>query len=441
MNAVRTSVNLNVMYDISLLGMGYLNPRCKTGLYRVTEQLLLELVKQQVIQLKTTGLNGLSTIWEDVSSLKYAQVEYPHLNKKFNSAWKSTLHLDPIYQSAATLQKRLIEQFYRSHPLAYTAAIGLQVPFKLFSKLDIKPNLDPTTFNVYHSPYFALPSRALLGKAARVLTIHDMIPVLFPQFFTAKIVRKFKKNLESIEPERDWIICNSNHTKQDFCHYSGMNPDRVFVTPLAAAKHFYPVKEAALIAHTLQRYAITQPYLLSLATLEPRKNLSLLVRCFLRLLEANPDWDLTLVLVGISGWKNTDIFQTVQQNPRLQSRIVFTGYVPDSDLSAIFSGALAFVYPSFYEGFGLPPLEAMQCGTPVITSNTSSLPEVVGSAGLLIDPSQEDELYQAIWTIVTDTALRSQLAQKSLERAKEFSWKKCAEQTVRVYQTAAQALA
>jgi glycosyltransferase involved in cell wall biosynthesis len=430
-------LDVSVIYDISLLGMGYLNPRCKTGLYRVTEQLLLALLEQPSLQLNVTGLNGLSSIWEDISALKYAQ-EQPGLDKRLSLAWKSNLHLGPLYQTAVELQRNLIHQFYRANPLAYTAAIGLQVPFKLFSKLDIQPNLEPATFNVYHSPYFALPDRALLGKAARVLTIHDMIPVLFPQFFTPKIVQKFKRNLASLEPDRDWVLCNSNHTKQDFCAYSGMDSDRVFVTPLAAAKHFHPINDPATIAPILQRYAVAQPYLLSLATLEPRKNLSFLIRSFLRLLETHPDWDLNLVLVGVCGWKNADIFQVVQQNPTLQSRVIFTGYVPDRDLSALLSGALAFVYPSFYEGFGLPPLEAMQCGTPVITSNTSSLPEVVGAAGLLIDPTQEDELCQAIWTLVTDATTRSQLAQQAIERASQFSWERCAAQTVDVYQMAAQ---
>ena len=433
-----SKLDLSVLYDISLLGMGYLNPRCKTGLYRVTEQLLLALIEQQSFQLKITGLNGLSSIWEDLSALKYTQTEHPGLEKRLSLAWKSNLHLDLLYRNAVALQKQLIHQFYRADSLAYTAAIALQVPFKLFSKLDIQSNLDPATFNVYHSPYFALPNRSLLGKAARVLTIHDMIPVLFPQFFTPKIVQKFKRNLASIEIDRDWIICNSNHTKQDFCDYSGMDSDRVFVTPLAAARHFHPIKDSAVTAPILQRYAISQPYLLSLATLEPRKNLSILIRSFLRLIETHPDWNLVLVLVGVSGWKNADIFQVVQQNPKLQSRVIFTGYVPDRDLSALLSGALAFVYPSFYEGFGLPPLEAMQCGTPVITSNTSSLPEVVGTAGILIDPTQEDELCQAIWTLVTNSTARSQLSQQAIERASQFSWDKCAEQTVDVYQVAAQ---
>jgi glycosyltransferase involved in cell wall biosynthesis len=141
--------------------------------------------------------------------------------------------------------------------------------------------------------------------------------------------------------------------------------------------------------------------------------------------------------VGVSGWKNNDIFKTAQETPILKNRIIFTGYIPDEDLSAIYSGATAFIYPSLYEGFGLPPLEAMQCGTPVITSNTSSLPEVVGDAGIMINPTDEDALCQAILTIIQDSQLRKTLSEKGRERAQQFSWAKCAEETVKVYQIAA----
>lgn len=213
-----------------------------------------------------------------------------------------------------------------------------------------------------------------------------------------------------------------------------MNPERVFVTPLAASKNFYPITDSEVISKKLKQYQIpTQPYLLSLCTLEPRKNLNFLLQCFAQLLAQDPSLDINLVLVGVSGWKNNNIFQTVQSSPVLKNHIIFTGYIPDHDLSAIYSGALAFVYPSLYEGFGLPPLEAMQCGTPVISSNTSSLPEVVGNAGLMINPSSRDDLCQAILNLINQNSLRKELSQKGIERSKQFSWTKCADQTIAVY--------
>lgn len=143
------------------------------------------------------------------------------------------------------------------------------------------------------------------------------------------------------------------------------------------------------------------------------------------------------MLVGIGGWQTAEIFQAASHNPQLKSRIIFTGYLPDRDLSAIYSGATAFVYPSLYEGFGLPPLEAMQCGIPVITANTSSLPEVVGNAGILIDPTQDDDLCQAILNLVHDAPLQADLAQRARQRATQFSWARCAQQTAEIYQIAA----
>ena len=130
------------------------------------------------------------------------------------------------------------------------------------------------------------------------------------------------------------------------------------------------------------------------------------------------------------------LYKEIFSDPILKNRIVFTGFIPDKYLSAIYSGALAFIYPSLYEGFGLPPLEAMQCGTPVITSNTSSLPEVVGDAGIMINPKDGDALCQAMIDIVKNNKLRNHLSKKGIERTKLFSWKKCADETIKAYRSA-----
>jgi glycosyltransferase involved in cell wall biosynthesis len=220
-----------------------------------------------------------------------------------------------------------------------------------------------------------------------------------------------------------------------------MSPDRVFVAPLAAANHFHQVTNMDKITAVRQRYNIPEGnYFLSLAAPQPRKNLIHLIRCFLRLLAEKQALDVNLVLVGSKnlGWMYEEIFAAVEDVPEYRSRVIFTGYIPDEDLSEIYSGAKAFVFPSLYEGFGLPPLEAMQCGTPVITSNTTSLPEVVGDAGILVDPKDEDALCQAMLSLLTDEALWQELSQKGLERSKHFSWAKCAADTVEVYKTAIQ---
>jgi glycosyltransferase involved in cell wall biosynthesis len=145
--------------------------------------------------------------------------------------------------------------------------------------------------------------------------------------------------------------------------------------------------------------------------------------------------DLSLVLVGREGWLNDALFQAISESRSVRDRIIVTGYVPDTDLAPFYSGALAFVYPSVYEGFGLPVLEAMQCGAPVVTSNTSSLPEVVGEAGIMVDPADADALCAAMYELYSDPCLREDLAHRSMERAGQFSWDKCVQETLQAYRT------
>jgi len=178
-----------------------------------------------------------------------------------------------------------------------------------------------------------------------------------------------------------------------------------------------------------------QRYLLSVATLEPRKNHRTVIKSFYRLVKDYDVRDLSLVLVGARGWDYGDMLADVKSS-RLKDKIVFTGYVDDRDLAPLYSGAMAFVYPSLYEGFGLPLLEAMQCGTPVITSNTSAVPEVVGKAAITLDPMDSDGIGRAIYDIYTSAELGRNMAATSIKRDGQFSWSKSADQLIKVYETA-----
>ena len=177
-------------------------------------------------------------------------------------------------------------------------------------------------------------------------------------------------------------------------------------------------------------------YFLSVNTLEPRKNMELALRCFAAIVEeANID-DLYFVLVGTRGWDFSSILSAIARSRVAAERVLIAGYVPDQHLSALYSGATAFVYPSHYEGFGLPPLEAMQCGTPVISSNSSSLPEVVGDAGIMVDPHDEAALSDAMLTLYRQPDIREALAKRSLERAARFSWARYTNAVVESYEAA-----
>lgn len=217
-----------------------------------------------------------------------------------------------------------------------------------------------------------------------------------------------------------------------------MDPERVFVTPLAASPELYfPEPDEAVIQEVKEKFNIPDGrYFLTLATVEKRKNLRMSMDCFREILKEPGCEDLSFVLVGTRGWKVKELLEEIDNDPILQNRVVFTGFIPDQYLSAIYSGAEAFLYPSLYEGFGLPPLEAMQCGLPVIASNTSSLPEVVGDSGILVDPQDKDQICQAMMTLLEDRAMRADYVQKGLARAAGFSWQRCAEQTVSGYHRA-----
>ena len=218
-----------------------------------------------------------------------------------------------------------------------------------------------------------------------------------------------------------------------------MSRDRVKVVPNAAARVFRPVTNRDVIAATRAQYRIPEgEYLLCLGVARPHKNLAHLIRSFFRLLDERSLPGTYLVLAGAKrGRVDDDVLAAAQSSAEHQSRLIFTEYVAEEDLPALYSGAVAFVFPSLYEGFGLPPLEAMACGAPVITSNTTSLPEVVGDAALLIDPTDSDQLCEAMSMVLFNHSLREELKEKSLARATEFSWTRCAELTADVYHLAA----
>jgi len=207
---------------------------------------------------------------------------------------------------------------------------------------------------------------------------------------------------------------------------------------LAAPAHFRPVQDEEELQRVRQTYGIDGDYILSVGAIQPRKNLSRLVAAYARLRRTRPEVKLPprLVLVGKCAWLYDETLRTIKEL-EVSDSVILTGYVPEADLPALYSGALCFVYPSYFEGFGLPPLEAMKCGAPVIVGDKTSLPEVVGDAGVLVDPFDVDSIASAIQRVITDSNLRAQLRVKGLERAKLFDWHETARQTLSVYKKAA----
>ncbi|MBD2099628.1 glycosyltransferase family 1 protein [Leptolyngbya sp. FACHB-261] len=425
---------MKIIYDISVLGTGHLNPRARTGVFRVAENIAYGLADSKELDLSFCADSDLAASLDYLRTnpkLKKISLSLPRLTriKNFLDGCVSSFNSE-INGGKAPLPKKISLRVARRFT---HSASNLLAPYSL--------GIHPEELNradVIHSPFYPLSKQIRETKQAKkFLTICDMIPVLYPNFFESDVESLFTRILSSLDSD-GYVTCISHATKQDLCNYrEDIDPSKVFVTHLAASDLFYPCPDSQQILISLKRYGIPEtPYILSLSTLEPRKNIDHTIRSFTKLVLQENIKDLNLVLVGTKGWNYDKIFSEIAGSSQLKDRIFVTGYVADEDLAALYSGALAFVYPSFYEGFGLPPLEAMQCGIPVITSNTSSLPEVVGDAGIMVSPTDTDALCHSLLEVYNNSSLRASMAKKSLERAKKFSWKRCTQETIAAYKVA-----
>ena len=280
------------------------------------------------------------------------------------------------------------------------------------------------------SPFGVAPADWLLDAAVlQAHIVYDLIAIHRPEFFSAEAAAEVRDVIDSLDAHTV-VFAISEFTKSDLlaCR-PDLSPRQVTVIPLAAGPAFGPCEDAQAKAAVRRKYGIPPgvPYVLSLATLEIRKNLDQVVNAFVRCLEQDEASELHLVLSGMSGWKLERLQAALGAAERWRHRIVLTGFVEDADLSALYSDALCFVYLSRYEGFGLPPLEAMACGTPVVCADNSSLPEVVGPAGLMFDADDVEGVARAIGDIAASDGWRAELAAAGLERARLFSWERCAE--------------
>ncbi len=258
----------------------------------------------------------------------------------------------------------------------------------------------------------------------KIFISYDLIPLLYPDFFEININKLINKIYQEITPDT-LILCISKNTKKDLHSYRIDIPnENCVVIPLAAGDMFYKYSDNKSIRKILNLYKIPEksPYFLSLATLEIRKNMHHIVHSFLEFKKLYPNLDVNLVLTGMKGWKIENLEQQLKKLGEDKNHIILTGYVNDEHLAALYSGASAFIYMSRYEGFGLPPLEAMSCGTPVIASNTSSLPEVIGNAGIMLNPDDIQGLCTSMHSILSNQKLHNDLSQKSIIRSKLFNW-------------------
>lgn len=301
---------------------------------------------------------------------------------------------------------------------------------RFFEQNYFPKNLEREKIDIYHVPQNGIGINENIN-CKKITTIHDLIPYIMPDTVGRGYLLKFLKEVPKAIELSSAVITVSECSKQDILKFFPIDKDKIFVTHLAADDIYKPLDKEKCKAFLSKQYNINKPFILYIGGFSPRKNVKSLITAFAKIYkDLNKDYN--LVIVGATRDQGEYLSQ-FSSNLELASKIIFTGYAPEEHLPVLYNGCDVFVYPSLYEGFGLPPLEAMNCGTPVITSNLTSIPEVVQDAGMLINPYDGNELPSALVKLLNDENLQKEYSEKGLKRAQNFSWAKTAEKTLEVY--------
>lgn len=405
---------LNIIYDATVVTNTFYKDGNRTGIFFAALNILNELVKRQDV--RVTLYFSPETV-ADGEKLRGSY--YPDCDCLQDVAKYKTFR--SIYRKCRVLYAE--SRKYKLKRLLYALPLGILCVFFFFT---LKPNKEKLERNqVFFSPFFKIPSSARKNKGLKpYIFVYDFIPLVLPQYypkwkaFVVRVMENYK--------DGDFFFFDSENTRKDAVRYfPKIVKENAAVALLAADKCFKPEKEEVLVAKIRNKYNIPsgKNYVFSLCSLEPRKNVVRIVRSFLKFIEKNKIDDLVL-LVGGAVWTSFEKILEKESIKWNKEYVVQTGYIDDDDLPVLYSNAEWFVYTSQYEGFGLPPLEAMQCGCPVITSNSSSLPEVVGEAGIMIDWDSDEQHIEAYEKYYYDESLRKENCSKGLERARMFSWEK-----------------
>lgn len=302
---------------------------------------------------------------------------------------------------------------------------------RLWTHTRLKHELASRPPDVFFTPAHVIPW-GYRGPAAA--TVHDLGYEYFPEAHPRRQLAYLRWSTQHNARVARQIFADSSATRDDLMRFYGTDPAKITVVCPGTDPDLSRIEDPAVVAATCQLYGIRQPYILYLGTLQPRKNLVRLVEAFA--MSGLPSEDYSLVLAGKAGWMAHSVLDTVTRQPEaVRNRILIPGYVSETDKAALLSGASALVFPSLYEGFGFPVLEAQACGTPVVCSNSSSLPEVAGDGAVLVDPLDVSTLAHAMRTVATDETLRSQLITAGQANLARFSWDAAAEQVMSALET------
>ncbi|MFU0824907.1 glycosyltransferase family 4 protein [Clostridium sp.] len=300
-----------------------------------------------------------------------------------------------------------------------------------WDEVNIPNILKSKDMDLYHVPQngIGLPKEK---TCPFIITLHDIIPYKMPETVGETYLEIFLREMPSIISKCDGIITVSNYSKKDILNAFDFPEDKVFVTHLANEDIYIPLDKKQCKDFMKKNYSINGDYILYVGGFSPRKNIVGLIQAFSKLLNKLKNSSLKLVIVGKQG-KSYSLYKKTADDLQLSDNVIFPGFIPLEHMPIFYNACEFFVYPSLYEGFGLPPIEAMACGVPIVASNLTSIPEVVGDAGILINPYDVDELYDAMYKVLEDRNLRNDLIDKSLKRSSEFSWLKTAETTLKAY--------
>lgn len=330
-------------------------------------------------------------------------------------------HLKELYglsnnQSTTEQKAKKLQAFIKKFPLLKKLSRSFYLFITKFYK---------TEYDLYFQPNF-IPNPNIKTKKL-ICTVHDFSFKLQPQWHPKERIEYFNENFDLVK-KADYIITGSNFTKQEIIDYMQIPQDKISVIYHGVNHELYKPYPQNELKETKAKFSLPKKFLLFVGSIEPRKNLLTLLKAY-NLLTNDEKGELPLILVGFKGWENREIMQEIEKN---RDYIRYLGFVSDSELAHIYNLAAVFIYPSLYEGFGLPPLEAMACGTPVIVSDVASLPEVCGDAALYVAPTDYIDIKNKILVIAKDEKLREELSQKSKAQAVLFSWDKAAQEHLKV---------
>ena len=444
-----------VLYEVSVLGMGRNNKASRTGIYHYIRNLAKALAKEGQVKVIPVCLS------------------YAHLSLATQECLEHGLDISLLTQQQSRLAAILKYPISLSTSLAtklgnrktnkffitiYAAKALLAFNAKLTSAVQSRfrertiDNIGKVyNFHagpcVLHETYrdhgFTHARIKSLPDTPRCITIYDTIPIKFPDYFSPEASLEFESFINKLTV-CDQIIAISDCTKNDLLDAIRLKPKRpVVVTPLAVDTRFKPVRPSEWspqAVQLLQQFDLLKsPFILSVATLEPRKNIPNLLKAF-SVAKPSLPYGTKLVLVGTKGWEQTDL-DKLAESLDIESSIVFTGYLEDESLPSLLSAASVFCYPSLYEGFGLPVLEAMSCGCPVVTSNTSSLGEFFSTSSISVDPTNIQEIATAIITILNNPGLADELRASGFKQSSTLTWSNLAKITISAYKQAISPLA